>query len=136
MRSKQLGSSELGRGQSASLPLSARRNAIPLRRAAGADLKLCILALADVFPSSASLEARIDPLTLSLIDRNTLIVLNKIDAFSLTPDHFKAVVSVLERANKVWLGRGEANELWPMSVKAGTGFREFVEGLKVVLKHR
>lgn len=107
-----------------------------LRRAEGADLKLCILALADVFPSSANLEAQIDPLTLSLIDHNTLIVLNKVDAFSLTLTHVQAVIAVLERANKVWLGRGGPNELWPMSVKAGTGFREFVEGLKVVLKHR
>lgn len=78
----------------------------------------------------------IDPLTLNLIDSNTLILLNKVDALPLSPSHTSAVVRALESAGKSWLGHGSEAPFWELSVKTETGLREFAKGLTEVLKHR
>lgn len=101
-------------------------------RAQTADIKLCVLSLPEVFGSTEATKnttAYIDPLTLSLIDESTIILLNKIDGFSLTASHFRALSDALrERAPSI--------EFWPISVKEELGLREFVERLKELLKIR
>lgn len=108
-------------------------------RADVADMKLCILSLEQLFPNHASESPKdpvIDPLTLELIDSNTLILLNKIDSFPPTSSHFEALSRSLSAAGKSWIGRGHEKEFWPVSVKEGTGLREFADGLTKELKKR
>ncbi|GAA5842893.1 hypothetical protein JCM3766R1_005694 [Sporobolomyces carnicolor] len=110
-----------------------------IARADVADMKLCILSLEQLFPNHASESPKdpvIDPLTLELIDSNTLILLNKIDSFPPTSSHFEALSRSLSAAGKSWIGRGHEKEFWPVSVKEGTGLREFADGLTKELKKR
>ncbi|KWU44682.1 tRNA modification GTPase TrmE [Rhodotorula sp. JG-1b] len=87
-------------------------------RAGTADLKLCVLSLEALFPTRARERdtpdpgpAPIDPLTLSLIDRDTLILLNKTDSFKPT-------------------------RFWLVSVKEGEGLTELAQGLKDQVRRR
>ncbi|GAA5908796.1 Mss1p [Sporobolomyces salmoneus] len=110
-----------------------------LAKADVADIKLCIFSLEQLFPDSASrsqLEPHIDPLTLDLIDSSTLILLNKTDSFLPTKEHLEAISKNLSRAGKNWIGKGKEREFWPVSVKEGTGLKEFAAGLMEELKAR
>lgn len=120
-------------------------------RAATADIKLCVLPLDELFPTTASdtlttssPPPRIDPLTLSLIDGHTLVLLNKLDS-TLPPSRAQldALAAVLAREGKAWLGAREGEEdegggraFWPVSVRDGTGLAELAEGIKRELKRR
>lgn len=79
--------------------------------------------------------AIIDPLTLSLIDRNTLVVLSKADVFDLEAHHRSSLISLLKAEGKDWLG-SETEELWSLSVKTGQGMDELAQAFKRVLKFR
>ncbi|KAI5479770.1 tRNA modification GTPase [Pseudohyphozyma bogoriensis] len=74
------------------------------QRAECADLKLCMLSLPDVFiedPTTGYVTARIDPLTLDLIDDNTIILLNKSDVIEVSSVHLDALSEALEQAGKL-----------------------------------
>lgn len=114
-------------------------------RASTADIKLCLLSIVNLFSSSTSnspsdssapLSATIDPLTMSLIDHNTIIVLSKADSFALTKDHREALKTYLTQQNKTWLGRDEDVAMLEVSVKDSTGLDELVGVMAKVLKSR
>ncbi|GAA5948951.1 hypothetical protein JCM21900_003149 [Sporobolomyces salmonicolor] len=117
-----------------------------LAKADVADLKLCVLSLEHLFPPSPSASTlaatsplsapQIDPLTLDLVDSNTLILLNKVDSSPPTPEHLRLISATLESAGKHWLGRGWEPPFWEVSVKEGTGLSELAEGLTGELKRR
>lgn len=125
--------------RSLSCPFRRQADLFDLLRADTSDVKLCVLSLPEVFPtsacSSASLDAHVDPLTLSLIDSNTLILLNKSDAIDVSTAHIDALRQTLEKAGKTWLGAG-GKAFWKLSVKSEVGLKEFSEGLREVLKDR
>ncbi|ORY80699.1 tRNA modification GTPase TrmE [Leucosporidium creatinivorum] len=111
-----------------------------LMRADTADIKLCVLSLPKVFAdstsTSTSLEAQIDPLTLSLIDSHTLVLLNKVDALHITSEHLDAITHALRGEGKAWLGSESEQPFWQLSVRSELGLREFAEGLKGELQKR
>lgn len=111
-----------------------------LAKADVADIKLCLLSLEELFPSShtsdSSFTPSIDPLTLDLIDSNTLILLNKTDSISPSPSQLSSISSSLTQVGKSWLGKGSEKEFWQVSVKEGTGLRELAKGLTAELKRR
>lgn len=111
-----------------------------MNRADVADIKLCLLSLEELFPSShtsdSSFTPSIDPLTLDLIDSNTLILLNKTDSISPSPSQLSSISSSLTQVGKSWLGKGSEKEFWQVSVKEGTGLRELAKGLTAELKRR
>lgn len=112
-------------------------------RAEQADVRLCLLSLPSLFPAhsrgSDHLEPYIDPLTLSLINNNTLILLNKTDAFfPLSSSHHKSLNAYLESRSINWLNQGErvGHQFWPVSVKTGEGMKGLIMGLKAVLQEK
>ncbi|GJN88029.1 hypothetical protein Rhopal_000985-T1 [Rhodotorula paludigena] len=125
-------------------------------KAATADIKLCVLPLDELFPTTTSASSsppspplppapRVDPLTLSLLDAHTLILLNKLDSTSPpSRAQLDALAAVLAREGKSWLRAREGEEaeegdgraFWPVSVKDGTGLAELAEGIKRELKRR
>ncbi|GAA5998090.1 Mss1p [Rhodotorula paludigena] len=121
-------------------------------KAATADIKLCVLPLDELFtptapgpPPPSSPPPHIDPLTLSLLDAHTLILLNKLDSASPpSRAQLDTLAAVLAREGKSWLGarRGEEEEegggraFWSVSVRDGTGLAELAEGIKRELKRR
>lgn len=104
-----------------------------IRRAECADITLCVLSLPSLFPTPHTVT--IDPLTLSLIDSNTLIILNKTDSLSLTPTQRQLILDALRLAGKDWIGK-ERGMMWEISLREGRGLERLVEGLKGVLKER
>lgn len=109
------------------------------QRADTADIKLCVLSLPEVFSSdspSSPLQARIDPLTLSLIDSQTLVLLNKVDALQVTAEHLDAIAHTLRNEGKTWLGAESERPFWQLSVKSELGLRDFAEGLRRELQKR
>jgi tRNA modification GTPase len=112
-------------------------------RAATADIKLCVLSLEALFPDTtargtsnpAPAPAPIDPLTLSLIDRDTLIPLNKTDSFKPTRAHLDALRDALRTQGKEWDG-GDDDRFWLVSVKEGEGLTELAQGLKDQVQRR
>ncbi|GAA5990684.1 hypothetical protein JCM10908_003188 [Rhodotorula pacifica] len=120
-----------------------------IERAATADIKLCVLSLVQLFPpwadanSAVPAVAPIDPLTLSLIDKHTLILLNKTDSFTPTPAQLRDLQRMLKQEGKEWYGSGadKAEEqsgqpFWLVSVKEGRGLVELAQGLKVQVQRR
>ena len=107
---------------------------IAIRRAEGADLKICLLSASSIFSASSPLTATIPDLALSLVDRNTLIVLNKLDSISHSPAHFKAIARALAGAGKEWIGGEEG--VVGISVHTGEGMEGFVARLRSALKDR
>lgn len=111
-------------------------------RAATADLKLCVLSLEALFPTTTdrSAPAPIDPLTLSLIDRDTLILLNKTDSFKPTHAHLDALRDALREQGKEWdesrESGGGVKGFWLVSVKEGQGLTELAQGLKEQVQRR
>lgn len=116
-------------------------------RAGTADLKLCVLSLEALFPTRARERdtpnpgpAPIDPLTLSLIDRDTLILLNKTDSFKPTRAQLDALRDVLREQGKEWYGAdgvgGGVGGFWLVSVKEGEGLTELAQGLKDQVRRR
>lgn len=112
-------------------------------RAATADIKLCVLSLEALFPTRARERdtpnpgpAPIDPLTLSLIDRDTLVLLNKTDSFKPTRAHLDALRDALREQGKEWYGGGGVGGFWLVSVKEGEGLTEFAQGLKDQVQRR
>ncbi|KAG0665376.1 mitochondrial splicing system protein [Rhodotorula mucilaginosa] len=114
-----------------------------VERAATADIKLCVLSLEALFPDTtargtsnpAPAPAPIDPLTLSLIDRDTLIPLNKTDSFKPTRAHLDALRDALRTQGKEWDG-GDDDRFWLVSVKEGEGLTELAQGLKDQVQRR
>ncbi|GAA6062695.1 hypothetical protein JCM10212_004753 [Sporobolomyces blumeae] len=111
-----------------------------LAKADVADIKLCVLSLDELFPStptpSADESPRIDPLTVDLIDANTLILLNKTDSTPPGPSQLAAVSNRLASMGKVWLGRGSDKEFHLVSVREGTGLKALANSLTDELKRR
>lgn len=121
-------------------------------RAETADIKLCVLPLDELFPTtpstspnSASTPApRIDPLTLSLIDQHTLIVLNKLDARAEPPTaaQLSALEAYLRREGKSWAAAAAPSEdgleraFAIVSVRDGRGLARLAERLKGEVKRR
>lgn len=133
-------------------------------RAATADLKICVLSLETLFPPEteepaalpssspahaplAPVLAPIDALTLSLIDRTTLILLNKTDAFAPSAAHLAALRDALRAAGKEWAGcladpRAEGDggredrPFWLVSIQGGEGLAELARGLKHQVQRR
>lgn len=103
-------------------------------RAEGADLKVCLLSAASIFSTSRPLTATIPELALSLVDRNTLIVLNKLDSIEYSPAHSGAIVTALAGAGKQWIGGNDG--VVGISVHTGEGMEGFVEKLRSALKDR
>lgn len=115
-----------------------------------ADLKLCILSLPSLFPSTklsssstSSFQPFIDPLTLSLIDSNTIIILNKLDLFPQFENaHAIALEQYLKKEGKEWLGSNStaSKGFWKISLNEKgnvlDGLENLTEGLKDVLKDR
>ncbi|GAA5961558.1 hypothetical protein JCM3765_002626 [Sporobolomyces pararoseus] len=110
-----------------------------LAKAEVADIKLCVLSLEELFSATEgtnSAEPRIDPLTLELIDSNTLILLNKIDSSPPTSSQLQAISSHLKAAGKSWIGEGSEKEFWQISVRDGTGLKKLATDLTAELKRR
>ncbi|GAA5867482.1 hypothetical protein JCM3774_002919 [Rhodotorula dairenensis] len=131
-----------------------------VERAASADLKICVLSLEALFPvnpeettsssaPSPPVLAPIDALTLSLIDRNTLILLNKTDSFSPTEAHLWALQAALRKEGKEWYGclaatqggeeggeEGTERPFWLVSVRDGKGLADLAQGLKHQVQRR
>lgn len=105
-------------------------------RADTADIKLCVLSLPQVFPDPSSLQVHIDFLTSSLIDPNTIILLNKVDSFPLTTEHTTALSDTLREDGKDWLGASGSRPFWAISVKSEAGLKELSSGITEVLKKR
>lgn len=105
-------------------------------RAATADLKLCVLSLDQLFSEQPASQPLIDPLTLSLIDRHTLILLNKTDSVSPTPAQLEALRSALASEGKRWYGCESEQPFWLVSVREGTGLQELAQGLQEQVKTR
>ncbi|TNY23352.1 hypothetical protein DMC30DRAFT_32710 [Rhodotorula diobovata] len=126
-------------------------------KAETADIKLCVLPLDELFPSSSSSSSsssstsstapatpHIDPLTLSLIDPYTLLVLNKLDARGPpTRAQLEALKGYLRREGRRWAGaragagpREESDEFALVSVRDGTGLAQLAERLKREVKRR
>lgn len=105
-------------------------------RADTADIKLCVLSLPEVFSDPASLDVHIDSLTHSLIDSNTIILLNKVDSLPLTAEHTAALSRNLQSDGTTWLGAGSDRPFWPISVKSEIGLKELSSGMTKVLKQR
>lgn len=106
------------------------------RRAAVADIKLCVLSLDQVFTSSSPDTPVIDPLTLSLIDSHTIILLNKVDSSVPSPAQLGALERALESEGKEWFGRGTSEPFRLVSVKEGRGLAELAEVMRAELKRR
>ena len=105
------------------------------RRAAAADLKLCIISAAEADVDTGTW--RLDPFTLDLIDDSTVILVNKVDAHPLPPPSLAALRDSLAAAGKTWIGSDSADGgIRAVSVKEGTGLRELADSLKDLLKHR
>ncbi|GAA6047701.1 hypothetical protein JCM3770_001728 [Rhodotorula araucariae] len=120
-----------------------------VEKAETADIKLCVLPLDELFParsppsSPAVIAARpvsptVDPLTLSLLDPHTLILLNKLDALAAapTPAQLAQLEAHLVREGKTWLGRGTASAFELVSVRDGRGLEQLAERLKGEVKRR
>ncbi|GAA5911017.1 hypothetical protein JCM8208_003958 [Rhodotorula glutinis] len=118
-------------------------------KAETADIKLCVLPLDELFPSSPSTSSTspspapvIDSLTLSLIDQHTLIVLNKLDAHDEPPStaQLGALEEYLRREGKSWAAAaGEeerAGAFALVSVRDGRGLAQLAERLKDEVKRR
>ncbi|GAA5844858.1 hypothetical protein JCM9279_000019 [Rhodotorula babjevae] len=121
-------------------------------KAETADIKLCVLPLDELFPSCPSssstspapaLGPLIDPLTLSLIDHHTLIVLNKLDAHTEPPTDAQlgALEAYLRREGKSWAAAersegGAVGSFALVSVRDGRGLAQLAERLKVEVKRR
>ena len=95
-----------------------------------------MLSLPEVFAGPSSLDVNIDPLTHSLIDSNTVILLNKVDCFPLTTSHTQALFEALQKDGKTWHGAETSHPFWPISVKGELGLRSLSNGLTDLLKTR
>ncbi|BGP19030.1 mitochondrial splicing system protein [Rhodosporidiobolus nylandii] len=110
-----------------------------VERAQAADLKLCVLSLPSLFPSSlsASPSPYIDSQTLSLIDSNTLIILNKSDTSRPSAEQLDALREMLRREGRNWMGeKEETGGFVCVSVKQGEGLGPLAERVKGELKER
>ncbi|GAA6012626.1 hypothetical protein JCM10207_009061 [Rhodosporidiobolus poonsookiae] len=117
-----------------------------VERAETADLKLCVLSLAELFPpsspSSSSSRAPhlpLDARTLALLDSHTLIVLNKSDASPPSPAQLAALADVLEGEGREWMGMRSDDQgigFTCVSVREGEGLGELAERIKGELKRR
>ncbi|GAA5828997.1 hypothetical protein JCM11251_004092 [Rhodosporidiobolus azoricus] len=116
-----------------------------VERAEAADIAICVLSLAELFPSSTSTAAsstmspsmQIDPQTLSLIRPSTLLVLNKSDASPPSPAQLTALAEKLREEGKGWLGIDEeAKGMVVVSVEKGEGLGRLAERLKDELRRR
>ncbi|BGP37373.1 mitochondrial splicing system protein [Rhodotorula kratochvilovae] len=116
-------------------------------RAETADIKLCVLPLDELFPpaSSSTTSAagpppplHIDPLTLSLLEAHTLILLNKLDARASPPSpaQLAALEAYLAQEGRTWAGRGTERPFEVVSVRDGRGLAELAERLKGEVKRR
>jgi tRNA modification GTPase len=116
-------------------------------KAGHSDLKICLLSLPTLFPSSSCsrLTPVIDPLTLAFIDLNTLIVLNKSDLLNYSKEHGKRLVSYLRQEGKEWIGfndstssnsPGQNQGINIISLQESTGLSDLVESLKSILQNR
>ncbi|GAA5870864.1 hypothetical protein JCM16303_001610 [Sporobolomyces ruberrimus] len=112
-----------------------------LAKADVADIKLCVLSLEEIFPTLAedspvTTEPAVDHLTLDLIDKDTLVLLNKSDSSVATSAQLRSISRYLEQAGKDWIGKGSEVELRQISVKEGTGLNELAKTLTNELKRR
>lgn len=122
-------------------PSSILTRAFDCDRADVADIKLCVLSLEEIFPrlaedSPATTEPAVDHLTLELIDKDTLVLLNKSDSSVATSAQLRSISRYLEQAGKDWIGKGSEVELRQISVKEGTGLNELAKTLTNELKRR
>ncbi|BGP29443.1 mitochondrial splicing system protein [Rhodotorula toruloides] len=106
-----------------------------IEKAAVADIKLCVLSLDQLFPSSAPNTPTIDSLTLSLIDSHTLILLNKVDSSVPSSTQLEALERALDGEGKDWFGKG-TEPFRLVSVKEGKGLRELADVMRGELKIR
>ncbi|GAA6052205.1 tRNA modification GTPase MSS1, mitochondrial [Rhodotorula toruloides] len=107
-----------------------------MEKAAVADIKLCVLSVDLLFSSSASNTPIIDPLTLSLIDPHTLILLNKVDSSVPSSAQLEALERALESEGKEWFGKGTSEPFALVSVKEGKGLKELARVMRGELKRR
>ncbi|KPV76884.1 uncharacterized protein RHOBADRAFT_51869 [Rhodotorula graminis WP1] len=120
-------------------------------KAETADIKLCVLPLDEIFPSSSPSSSStpaarapapvIDPLTLSLIDHHTLIVLNKLDAHVEPPTaaQLGALEAYLRQEGKSWAvagAREREGAFALVSARDGRGLAQLAERLKGEVKRR
>lgn len=103
--------------------------------AAGADLKICLLSCEETFSASSSGEvtARVDDLTLAQIDRNTIILLNKLDTLvpstsTLPPSHLAALAALFSRPNRPTLAHATG-----LSLATRVGLAPFLQSLERIL---
>ncbi|GAA6035018.1 hypothetical protein JCM8097_002145 [Rhodosporidiobolus ruineniae] len=110
--------------------------------AESADVKLCVISLAELFPPSSASSAPpstpvIDSQTLSLLTPSTLLILNKADAAPPTDAQLDSLLAVLEKEGKSWMGKERGRDgLVRVSVKEGEGLGELAERLKAEVKAR
>lgn len=109
------------------------------RQAGQADLKICLVAMPTLFPSSSCsrLIPTIDRMTLDLIDENTIIVLNKSDLLNYSREHGRRLVQFFKDQGTEWIGQTDDNSgINIISLAESKGLSDLNQVLKSVIQKR
>lgn len=118
-----------------------------IQRAQQADIKLAVLSAPAVLGhGSGRTQVQVDEQTLGLIDKNTLVLVNKMDEIQgedaletsgkATQEALQLIEQYLRDKNRKWIGSEHGRAVHPISVKTGAGLRNMSESLKKVLKEK